>query len=358
MYQEHYQLVVSGKPLQGMSAAQVAGNLVNGFKFNKAQIQQVLGGKPKIIKTSPDLNAIKSLREKFISAGLNCQIKVAMNEECFRSALVFPANNNYANQKTSNLKLAPENDEVRTTLSFRAYDFNPKLFSKSANEIVNDENGNARFELHRGKIYIGWLLLIPFFAIVSYGTSTGIGRAMVSAIDNNVLVSLITMITFFSVWIFGALYSRPTSIIDIIDINRAQETFVLQQTKKLFFRNKEFFLATDMESLNASISYDQVHDQCFCESIDGFTVYQSRLQENANDTIFNVAAVLVDYLKDIPAHLFSSQNKSIGKQYQVFDQENRLIGSFSIGSEIIVKTDRQDSNTAYLLSMALITAGV
>jgi len=356
MHQEKYQLLVSGKTVPGMSLAQVAGNLVNGFNFNTEQVKQLLGGKPRVIKTTQDLDGLKRLRDKFLAAGVNCKIQRAAAEGNKVAAPNKPAVNAKRAGNGSKLQLSATAEPARAILAFRAFDFIPKLFSKSAYETAIDSNNNPRFHVRRDKVYLGWLFLFPVGAIVVLAIILVLAKIMLSLFDSIAIVSLMSIFEFLVVWVLGVLYARPTSVIDIVDINRNEEIFVLQQTQRLFFRHKQFILATDLESLNATINYDQIQDQCRCESMDGLIVYQSTPQ-HAKPNISTILSDFRDYFKDIPARLFPASKTCGAKTYNVLNHENRLVGSFAVGKDIIIKSNQADTNTAYLLSMALACAG-
>lgn len=357
MYQEKYQLVVSGQLIPGMTLQQVSTNLATGFKFTGDQIKQVLGGKPRIIKTTTDLVIVKKLREKFISLGVNCYIKVALNEQCFRSAMESLGQPAPVGQQFSQVQAAAGATDGISTLSFNIYDFVPKLFSKNASEEVIDENSKLNFEIHREKHYFGWLLLIPAFAVIGYISSNWIGRILVSLIDVNIVVSVIAIIVFFTVWSFGVLLTRPATVIDITLSEQENESAVLEQTQKIFFRNKQFFLSTESEELNAIVDFDYMHKECICESTHGDVSYRLIPDESENEAVMNSVHILADYLKEISVKLFSNGGSSSGTDYNVYDKDGRVVATITVDKEITIKTIQPEVNKLYLLVMALVTAG-
>jgi len=358
MHQPKYLLLVSGKPLPGMTPAQVAGNLIRGLKFSQDQVKQILGGKPRIIKSTADLVALKKLREKLVAAGVNCQIKQSTDDDSAQTSAVIKTQTTRPVAETSDKslpsKIAAEttSSSAKTELSFELKSFIPKLYSSSAQQVIRDSSAKTRFELRRDGNYIGWLLLIPCFALISAALVFALANYMKNIIDSKLIISLVSAFEFVVIWIFGVLYARPVSTIDIVDINRSNEVFVLQQTANRFFRHKEFYLATDLPSQNASIYYDQFTDHCICESIDGLVLYQTDLQQS-KPAFSGFFSLIFNYLKAIPAGLIAPQ----GKSYKVLDHENRLLGTYTIGKDAQIRSHRADTNIVYLLSMALVSAG-
>jgi len=379
MPQQIYQLVVSGKTVQGMAPAQVAGNLARGFKFDKTQILQVLGGKPRVIKTSPDLEAIKRLGEKLHAAGVVCQIKRASqpsaNSATAPKPKPQPSQAKASTPRIMNIPPPPAPDAKHPStaqmqaqalasigkpgvaLRMSLTEFNPKWFSKSAQQIIVDEAGNQRFEIERTGFYYGWLLLVPVLGLVAALISIPVARNLATLIDNSYVVYAITAIELIALWIVATLYSRPLSEIDIVDIVRNQEISVLQQNEKLFFRHKGFFLATDAEATNASINYDQLKDQCECESLDGSLYYIASHKNTEKDSILNVISSLMHYFKEIPLRLFAAKKNIGARKYTIYDKSNRAIAHFSLGNDLTLTPVQAHVSLQHLIAMAMVCAG-
>ena len=358
MYQEKYQLVASGQLIPGMTLEQVSANLVRHFKFTTAQIKQVLSGKPRIIKTTTDMALVKKLREKFISLGVSCSIQVALNEQCFNSAVEILGQSTLKERKPNREQSAALPAAGVSTLSFKVYDFNPKLFSKNAHEEVVDEKGELNFEIHRDNFYLGWLLLIPVFAVVGLIASTWVGKILVLLIEANIVVTMISIIVFIAVWIFGILLSRPTTTIDVLISDRENEVAILEQTQKVFLRHKQFSLSSESEELNAIVNLDYMHNECVCESINGAFSYRASLDETENDTVFNSVRVLAEYLKDIPFLNFYTNNSGASNTvYNIYDKNNQVVATIEVAKGITIKTLQPEVNKLYLLAMALVSVG-
>lgn len=357
MYQEIYQLVATGQIIPGMTLEQVSANLVSSFKFTSAQIKQVLSGRPRIIKTTSDLVLVKKLREKFISLGVGCSIKVAFNEQCFSSAVEFLGQTTLREQQSTRAQSAASPSAGISNLNFKAYDFNPKLFSKNAHEEVVDENGELNFEIHRENYYLGWLLLIPFFAVIGFIASTWVGKILVLLIDVNIVITLSSILMFFAVWIFGVLLSRPATVIDILISDRENETAVLEQTQKIFIRHKQFSLSSESEDSNAILNLDNMHNECVCESINGDIYYRATLDETGNDTVFKSVRVLAEYLREIPFLFFSPKSDSSGTVYNVCNKDNQVVATIEIAKKVSIKLVQPEVNKLYLQAMALVIVG-
>ena len=372
MHQEQYQLIVSGQVIQGMSLPQVARNLVNGFKFSKEQIKQLLNGKPRVIKTSHDLAAIKKLSEKFTSLGVNCYIRPLKPAQKPQPSIPLSSLNkpqiasNTIKRQTTVAKPAVVKPavarpaikapgSVANFFSFPVFPFNPKFFSGAVNKSIQDKAGNNLYQICRDKLYLGWMLLFPLSALVASLCSYAAARYLMTSTQNSVQVMISAGLMFIASWLVTVLLARPITSIDILS-ERANDSAVLQQTRKLFFRDREFYLSTDNQDFNAVLSYDAISTICECESMDSSIRYTAAPLQSSGSTAANFIAAFFGYFKDIPLRLLPIKTRQ-RKSFKVLDRKNKVVAMIHVGKEVEIEIKQPEANGLYLVSIALLMIG-